>query len=235
VLSGTPPPGTGGDYQILITVTNANGVGTSVLNLHVDENSATVTREFWNGVGGNGVGAIPLDTPPSGTASLTSLQAPADFGDNYGARIRGYITAPVTGNYYFWLAASDAAELWISNDSEPVNKLRRADITAGSATPLDWIAGAKSPWLALEAGKKYYFEVLHKTGAGSGDNLAVGWLKPGQTGPTPSEVVPAPVLSPYFDTPALANPGTLYVATLLSQGGALTSGVGHLHAAAERR
>jgi uncharacterized protein (DUF1800 family) len=226
VLSGTPPLGAGGDYQILITVTNANGTGTSVLNLHVDENTATVTREYWTGVTGSGVAAIPVNTPPSGTADLTSLQAPTDFGDNYGARIRGYITAPLTGNYYFWLAASDAAELWISNDNEPVNKIRRAAIATGSATPLDWNSGSKSRWLALEAGKRYYFEILHKAGVGSGDNLAVGWLKPGQTGTTPSEVVPGPVLSPYFDTPALANPGTLYVATMLSQGGANTNGVG---------
>jgi len=226
VLSGTPPLGSGGDYQILITTTNAYGTGTSVLNLHVDENSATVTREYWTGITGSGVASIPVNTPPSGTSSLTRLQAPTDFGDNYGARIRGYITAPVTGNYYFWLAASDDAELWISNDSEPVNKLRRASVSGGSATPLDWNAARKSPWLALEAGRKYYFEVLHKAGAGSGDNLAVGWLKPGETGTVPSEVVPAPVLSPYFDTPALANPGTLFVATMLSQNGASTSVVG---------
>ncbi|HET6409423.1 MAG TPA: DUF1800 family protein, partial [Chthoniobacteraceae bacterium] len=226
VLGGTPPPGAGGDYQILITITNANGTGTSVLNLHVDENSAIVTRESWTGVTGNGVAAIPVNAPPNGADNLTSLQAPSDFDDNYGARIRGYITAPATGNYYFWLAASDAAELWISNDSEPVNKLKRATVTAGSTTPLDWAAARKSPWLALEGGQKYYFEILHKAGAGTGDNLAVGWLKPGQSGSTPSEVVPAPVLSPYYDTPALANPGTLYVATMLSQGGANTSGVG---------
>lgn len=226
VLSGTPPPGASGDYQVLITITGANGTGTSVLNLHVDENSATVNREFWTGISGSGVGVIPVDTVPTGTASLTSLQAPSNFGDNYGTRIRGYITAPVTGNYYFWLAASDAAELWISNDSEPVNKIRRAAIATGSATPLDWAVGAKSPWLALESGQKYYFEILHKAGVGTGDNLAVGWQKPGETGATPSEVIPAPVLSPYYETPALVNHGTLYISTLLSQGGALTNGVG---------
>ncbi|HSI14838.1 MAG TPA: DUF1800 family protein, partial [Chthoniobacter sp.] len=226
VLSGTPPPGSGGDYQILITTTNANGTGTSVLNVHIDENTATVTREYWNGIAGNSVASIPVGTPPSGTATLTSLQGPTNFGDNYGARVRGYITAPSTGNYYFWIAASNAAEFWLSNDSEPVNKIRRANLTAGSATPLAWANGQKSPWLALEAGRKYYFEILHKAGAGTGDNVAVGWLKPGQTGNVPSEVVPAPVLSPYYNTPALANPGTLYVSTMLSQGGAVTNGVG---------
>jgi uncharacterized protein (DUF1800 family) len=227
VLSGTPPAGSAGDYQVIITVTNANGVGTSVLNIHVDQNTGGVTREFWNGVTGSGVAVIPVNNPPSGTATLTSLTAPTNFGDNYGTRIRGYITAPVTGNYYFWLASSDASQLWISNDSEPVNKLLRAEITAGSTTPLNWATADKTAWLALEAGKKYYIEVLHKAGTGTGDNLAIGWLKPGQTGTVPSEVVPGPVLSRYYDTPALANPGTLYIASMLSQGGATTTGVGN--------
>lgn len=226
VLSGTPPPGAGGDYQVLITVTNANGTGTSVLNLHVDQTTSSVAREFWNGVSGSGVGVIPVSNPPSGSGNLTSLQLPTNFGDNYGSRVRGYITAPATGNYYFWLAASDAAQLWISDDSEPINKILRANVTAGSTTALNWAVAKKSPWLALEAGKKYYFEILHKAGAGSGDNCAVGWLKPGQTGTTPSEVVPGPVLSRYYDIPALANPGTLYVSTMLSQNGAVTNGVG---------
>jgi hypothetical protein len=39
-------------------------------------------------------------------------------------------------------------------------------------------------------------EALMKEAAG-GDNLAVGWLKPGQTGSVPSEVVPGSVLSPF--------------------------------------
>jgi hypothetical protein len=66
------------------------------------------------------------------------LEGVTDFGDNYAERIRGYLTAPVTGNYYFWIAGSDSAELWISNDSEPANKVRRAFVlpTANPNAPL---------------------------------------------------------------------------------------------------
>jgi hypothetical protein len=39
-------------------------------------------------------------------------------------------------------------------------------------------------------------EALHKEGAG-GDNVAVGWAKPGQATSAPSEIVPGSVLSPY--------------------------------------
>jgi uncharacterized protein (DUF1800 family) len=228
ILGGTPPAGSAGDYQILLTVANSAGTSISVLNLHVDENAGNVPREYWNGIAGISVASIPTGTTPSGTDLLTSLAAPTNFGDNYGARIRGYITAPTTGNYYFWIAGSNAAELWISNDSEPVNALKRAWVTTGSATPQTWNAESnqKSPWLALVAGKKYYVEILHKAGTGAGDSLAVGWLKPGETGAAPSEVVPGYTLSPYVAPAPGSIPGTLYVATMLAQPGAVTNGVG---------
>ncbi len=223
VLSGTPPAGAGGDYQILVTTTSAAGSGVSALNIHVEDNTVSpILREYWTGVTGTAVANIPLATNPTASVGLNSLETPTDFGDNYGTRIRGFITAPVTGNYYFWIAANNAAELWISNDEEPVNLFKRASVTAGSATPRNWNATAaqKSPWLAMEAGQKYYIEVLHKAGVGSGDNLAVGWLKPGQTGAVPSEVIPGAALSAYVPPAPGSNPGTLYIATLLGQAGA---------------
>lgn len=233
-VGGTPPQGAAGDYQILITITNAAGTSTSVLNLHVEATGGGIGREYWSGVAGTGVANIPVGTTPTGTANLTSLEAPTGFGTNYGARIRGFITAPVTGNYYFWIAANNAAELWISNDAEPINAFKRAWVGTGSTSPQTWNAAPsqKSPWMALEQGRKYYIEILHKAGTagelgGAGtDNLAVGWLKPGEMGTAPTEIVPGYVLSPYVVPAPGSVPGTLYVATMLAQGGAQTNGVG---------
>ncbi len=230
VISGTAT--TAGDYQVLLTITNGVGTSTSVLNLHVEAPAGSIVREHWNGVAGTAVANLSTEiaagTPPTGTTNLSSLEGPTDFGDNYGARIRGYITAPVTGNYYFWIAASNAAELWISNDDEPVSALKRASVATGNTTPRTWSGEVKqkSPWLALEAGQRYYVEILHKAGTGAGDNLAVGWRKPGETGTAPSEVVPGNVLSPYVAPAPGSTPGTLYVATMLAQNGAVTKGVG---------
>lgn len=228
VLGGTPPAGAGGDYQILITATNSAGSSTSVLNLHVEDTGSSISRDYWTGLPGTSLAGIPTGTTPAGATNLTSLEAPTDFGDNYGARIRGYLTAPTTGNYYFWLAASNAAELWISNDEDPINAFKRAWVNTGSTTPRSWTAepDRQSPWLALEQGKRYYIEILHKAGTGAGDNLAVGWLKPGDPGNLPTEVVPGYALSPYIAPAAGSTPGTLYVSTLLAQDGAVTSGVG---------
>ena len=226
-LVGTPPAGSAGDFQVLVTISGPDGTSTSVVNVHVENTGATIVREHWNGISGTSVATIPVSTPPTGTANLSSLEAPTNAGDNYGTRIRGYITAPTTGNYYFWIAANNTAELWISNDDEPVNTIKRAWVSNGTASR-QWTAEAnqKSPWLALEAGKKYYVEILQKAATGTGDNLAVGWLKPDQTGIVPSEIVPGYVLSPYVPPAPGSTPGTLYIATMLSQNAALTKGVG---------
>lgn len=223
----TGVPTVPGDYQITIRATKNGVTGTTVLTIHVEDTGSRITRDVWNTVTGTGVSFIPVETSPDSTSQLSSLQEIADSSTAYGTRIRGYITAPVTGNYYFWIAGSNTAELWISNDSEPVSKVRRASVVSGTAA-LEWTkeANQKSPWLALVAGQKYYAEILHNTGDGA-HNLAVGWLKPAQAGTAPSEVVPGYVLSPYVEPPAASNPGTLYVSTMVAQGVAQTRGVGN--------
>lgn len=215
IISGTAT--TAGDYQILITITNAAGTSTSVLNLHVEASGGNVLREVWAGITGTSISSIPLSTAPNSSGTLNSLQAPTDAADDFGARMRGYITAPTTGNYYFWLNASDSAEFWLSNDDETINSFKRATVTGG--------VSAKSPWVALEQGKRYYFEILHKAGTGS-DNLSLGWSKPGESTTAASEVVPGYVITNYVPPAPGSTPGTLYIATMLSQGGAITNGVG---------
>ncbi len=215
IISGTAT--TAGDYQILISITNAAGTSTSVLNLHVEAAGGNLVRELWSSIAGTSISSIPLSTAPSSTSNLSSLQAPVDAADDFGARMRGYITAPTTGNYYFWLNASDSAEFWLSNDDETINSFKRATVTGGVT--------AKSPWMALEQGKRYYFEILHKAGVGS-DNLSLGWSKPGEATTAASEVVPGYVITNYVPPAPGSTPGTLYIATMLSQGGAITTGVG---------
>ena len=226
VLSGTP--NLAGEFQISVTASNANGVGASVVDLQVFDTGSSVTREVWLGIAGTNVSDIPLNTPATITNTLGSLESISNYDDNYGERIRGYITAPATANYSFWLAGADSAELWISNDGEPVNKVRRVTVAAGGTASRQWnlLTTQKSPWLALIAGQRYYVEILHKAGVGANDNLAVGWLQdPTGTNTTPSGVVPGYTLSRYFPVPPAYTPGTLYSATMNAEANTST-GVG---------
>ncbi len=228
VISGVP--NLAGLFQITITASNSVGVGASVINLQVIDTGTSVTREVWLGAPGVNVSDIPLATPATLTNTLGTLEGITGYGTNYGERISGFLTAPITGNYFFWLAASDSAELWVSNDSEPANKVKRASVLSGGATaPRQWYSqpNQKSGWLSLIAGQRYYLEVLHKAGPAGNDNVSVGWLQdPTGTNITAAGVVPGYVLGRYFAPPPSFIPGTLYVASLHPEAGVVSSGMG---------
>ncbi len=139
----------------------------------------SITREVWENVSGNDVKNIPLQTVPSKTAQITALEGLLNSGSNYGARIRGYIYPPLTGSYTFWIAADDAAELWLSTNDNALNKTLIASLLSWTNFR-QWnkFASQKSISINLQAGQKYYIEVLHKQGAG-GDNVSVQWQLPG--------------------------------------------------------
>ncbi len=216
VISGSPT--LAGDFQVFLTASNSVGVSASILDITVFDTGSSVVREVWTNAPGVNISDIPLLSPPSSVAALGTLEGITDFGDNYGERIRGYFTAPATANYYFWIAGSDSAELWISNDNEPCNKVRRAYVTPSGTASRQWTVqpNQKSGWLSLVAGQKYYLEVLHKAGTGAGDNWSVAYLQdPTGTNNTPTGVVPSYLHSPYYAPPASIAPGTLYVADML--------------------
>ena len=213
-----------GTWQIPITATNALGSGSAILEIKVIATDALITRDVWTGVSGNLVSDILLTTAPTTTGTLTSLEGPQNSADNYGARIRGYITAPITGTYKFWLTSDEAAELWISDDEEPVNAFKRAALTAPVGYR-NWAAGAATQLLYFEAGSRYYVEVRHKEGTGA-DHVSVGWLKPGDPGTTAFEVVPGYALSQYVAPTVIPGESTLYSTTMSAQGGAISSGYG---------
>lgn len=158
-----------------------------------------ILNEQWNNVSGTSVSNIPVNTPPSSIDTWTSLEAPVNVADNFGRRIRGYLTAPVTGPYRFWIASDDNSQLWISRSYDPGQKQLIAHVDDWTNSR-EWnkYSTQKSQLIYLEQGKSYYIEVLQKEGGG-GDNVAVGWAKPDSalTASTPVEIVPGSVLRPY--------------------------------------
>jgi ELWxxDGT repeat protein len=156
--------------------------------------SGTILREYWGNVKGGKVTDIPVSAAPTSSTQISSFETPANIGDNYGQRIRGYICAPASGNYTFYIAGDDQAELWLSTNDNPANKEKIASVTAWTnAKQWTKYASQKSVTISLEKGKKYYIEALHKE-AVYGDNLAVGWTIPGSSS---IAVIPGTVLSPF--------------------------------------
>jgi hypothetical protein len=93
--------------------------------------------------------------------------------------MHGWIKAPVTGNYFFWIASDDNGELHLSTDDSPDN-LQLIAYVPGWTTPRQWskYSQQQSPPIYLTQGEYYYIMALMKEGVG-GDNLAVGWQIPG--------------------------------------------------------
>jgi hypothetical protein len=143
--------------------------------------TGSIERERWNNVEGVAVSFIPTYKTPDRVTTLTSFSTPVNEGDNYGARVRGYVCAPQTGNYTFWITSDDNSELWLSTDERMDNKRLIASSKWTSYNGhWDKYPTQQSAQIPLEAGKKYYIEALHKEAFGR-DFLAVGWKLPDGT------------------------------------------------------
>lgn len=144
--------------------------------------SGTITMDRWDNIGTSmSTTAIPLNTAPSAISNIDIFEIPVNAGETYGVRLRGYICAPESGNYTFWIASDDNGELFLSSDANPSNKSRIAWVPGWTTSRLwDKYPEQKSNSIALEAGKTYYIEALMKERLG-GDNLSVGWTLPDGT------------------------------------------------------
>jgi len=144
----------------------------------------TCLYEYWDGITPTGTSLSLLynwpDFPhnPTGTLELTLFEGPTNRAEQFGARIRAWLCAPVTGDYKFWIATDDNGELWLSSDEDPANKQLISWVNAW-ASPRNWTDADVIPsgLIPLVAGQKYYIEALMKEGGGS-DNIAVGWTTP---------------------------------------------------------
>ena len=134
---------------------------------------------------------------PDFISFIDSCEIQKDIIENYGVRLSGYLAPPESGNYYFWIAGDDNVGLWLSTDSLTSNK-RLIAYHNDWTNPREWnkYPSQKSDTILLSAAKTYYFEALLKEGAW-GENLSIGWTKPGEAGEGPSEIIPASYFSAF--------------------------------------
>jgi hypothetical protein len=191
--------GLGGEDLWLVKITDPLGP--------VCTAAGNILWEQWRYSYGIRVVDIPLDSPPTRTRLLSLFESPSNLEEEYGARIRGYICAPQTGTYTFWIAGDNETQLWLSPDANPANKVK----IAGHPTwtmPRSWFESPsqQSAPVALIAGQRYYIEALHKEGT-LDDHMAVAWQLPDGTMEAP---IPGSRLSPYeadADLTPLVNTG----------------------------
>lgn len=226
-ITGTPN-GPAGFFQSTVSATSASG--TTAQNLSIILLPALpgqLTREVWtSGLTAGGVQSIPLHLAPQQTGSVSTFAAPSDAGDEFGERVRGYLTAPMSGNYTFFLTSDENAELWVSASPEPARRLKRSFVVNGAVPPGSWstIPTQRSLSVRLRGGENYYIETIRRETTGS-DHLAVGWLKPSDSPNGTPETMPSYCLSPWA-APATGTDGVLYIATMTPQSDEATNGSG---------
>ena len=137
---------------------------------------------------------------------LTTFEAPTNWAQNMGQRVRGFVIPPVTGQYRFWIASDDEGRLILSTDNNPANGKIIAT-TPSWTNPDQWTKYPEqtSALITLTAGKPYYIEALMKQGT-SLDNLGVAWQLPATSGQV---VIAGQYLSPWIvnHAPVITNPG----------------------------
>ena len=124
------------------------------------------TLDTWTNISGTSIadlygGTDNFTTTSNGTTRLTYLlEGPSNIGDNYGSRMKGWLVAPVTGTYSFWIASDDQGEFWLSTDSDPANMVLACGL-GGAVSQYFFNAypEQKSEPIALVAGRAIYYEV----------------------------------------------------------------------------
>jgi hypothetical protein len=148
-----------------------------------------LTAEFYRDIGGTAVGDLTGNGKYTGgvadeTRLVVGFETPNGYGDNYGAKVSGFIIPKVSGNYYFYIRSDDASALYLSTDDKPANL---------SADPIAFEVGCcdafKEPGegdetsaapVALIKDKRYYVVAIVKEGGG-GDYLQVAMKEENDT------------------------------------------------------
>jgi len=170
-------------FTSLVVEDIANSIADTVVVRAVTSYDGFALREWWENVSGATINDLTTGANypgnPNGRDFIGKLETSSNWKDNYGQRLRGYILPPSSGSYSFWIASDDASQLYISTDETVANKRMIASVTTyTSSKQYTKEPNQHSLAVELEAGKSYYFEVLHKEGGG-GDLLSVAWDGPG--------------------------------------------------------
>ena len=167
-------------------------------------------------------GTAFAEAPARGT--LLSQRDPSAAPANTVERLRGYLLAPVSGDYTFWIASPNGqtpAELWLSTDEDPAHQRRIAYLGppatarqgaaaarqsgpsrrrgSGSALQADVqrFPSQKSAPQSLVQGRRYYLELWHE-GIGP-ERIALCWRLPGEPAAAPPRLVDIQALRPLGD------------------------------------
>jgi hypothetical protein len=179
---------------------DADGLTTFVETLNLSDPAVRSTLrgrlpiETWSPMSHYSTHSLLADSGFYGTPESISTLFESTTGQQpsvyYATRIRGYIIAPTTGEYRFWISGRNGVELSLSEDQSKYRKRRIAEINPdlgdGHGIPFENInlwdqsAGQMSQPIPLVQGQAYYFETLQAVGHAGNSQVSLAWAPPGQ-------------------------------------------------------
>lgn len=152
--------------------------------------------EYWTNIQGNATHPLlelakdrqRFPDHPDKREMLAKFEVSPDWGDNFIDRFRGYVHPPVTGDYIFSLAGSEA-NLRLSPSEAPGDAIPIASTDVSEESKA--LAQNSVP-LTLTAGRCYYVEVI-RVGRKGPHHLEVSWRPPGGA----REIISGNFLSPF--------------------------------------
>ncbi|MFT4637766.1 MAG: hypothetical protein ACI8T1_001076 [Verrucomicrobiales bacterium] len=191
-----------GNYTLQLTATDGQNTWTDQLVVRVfdrmTEETGSLLCEIYQGISGYRVtdllSADSFPDAPDARTQIRGLEIPENFGDAYGARIRGYLHTHISGVHRFNISGDDWAEFYLSTDESPENK-ELVCFTPQAVSHYDWWKYPEyqvSRPIVLKKGEKYYLEARLKDNS-SRDHFAGAWHTPRIE---QYEIIPGANLSP---------------------------------------
>ena len=145
----------------------------------VGGNKGYFSLEKWTGTSEGSVAAFIqsdrfLEAASQSARKEGSLDL-AESGDNYFVRLRSQIVPPLSGEWTFYVAGDDSAQLLLSPDGKRFSKQLLGQVDTWT-NPREWtkFASQKSDPKSLVAGQSYFLEALQYQ-VGGGSHLSVAW------------------------------------------------------------
>lgn len=131
--------------------------------------------------------------------NTNTVDVPATtYNNNYFGRLYSYFVAPTNGLYRFYLRVDDVAQLYMNTNAvastNPAGKVFMGQTANAFVSGAPYQLAAQN--VALNAGQRYYIEVLWKEGTG-GDGVTLAVRRQGDTATPPTTEVAAGSLFEY--------------------------------------
>jgi hypothetical protein len=161
---------------------------------HRSQLPGRLTHERWNDMAYYSTSLMVADRGFYGKPDMVRYDhpdrsSPFYTGSYFATCARGWITAPETGSYRFWISGRNGVQLLLSTDGSKYTKRVIAQLNPELGTGHGILSDSSNLWdvystqmseeIQLTAGQSYYLETIQTNGHGIKPHASIAWARPG--------------------------------------------------------